>query len=102
MEAFDPSPFLVNPDALAAFKDPNFLRTPEAAWPKLPKAKVHASKSELLKLAALWDSVGALRIFRADQIGDSRECVGLFCVPKDSEYDRLILNPVVTNSRMRV
>ena len=51
--SFDPSPFLVDPVALAAFKDPNILRAPSASWPKVPKAKVHASKPELIKLAAL-------------------------------------------------
>ena len=69
-------------------------------WPKVSRAKVHASKHELLKLAAVWDSVGALQIFRKDELRNVRECVGLFAVPKDENYDRLILNPVVINSRM--
>ena len=98
---FDPRPFLVDPLARAAFEDPNILRLTREAWPKIPKAKVHGTKAEVLKLASVWDSVGALRIFRKDQLFDKRECVGLFCVPKDASCDRLILNPIVVNARMR-
>ena len=53
-----------------------------------------------MKLAQLWDQVVALRILRLDEIDDPKECVGLFCVGKDSPFDRLILNPVVANSRV--
>ena len=53
-----------------------------------------------MKLAQLWDRAGALKIFRLDEIDDPKECVGLFCVGKDSQFDRLILNPVVANSRV--
>ena len=97
---FDPTPFLKDPLARAAFEDPNALRLPPSEWPRVPKARVHATRDELIKLARVWDSVGALRIFRQDEISDMTECVGLFCVPKDDQYDRLILNPVVVNSRM--
>ena len=98
--SFDPTPFLQDHLSRAAFADPKVLRKPADSWPKVPKAKVHASKAELLKLALSWDNVGALRIFREDQISDLKECVGLFCVAKDQDWDRLILNPVVVNSRM--
>ena len=51
-------------------------------------------------LGSKWDALGALTIFREDEIEDLHECVGLFCIPKDADFDRLILNPVVVNSRM--
>ena len=98
--SFDPTPFLRDRLSRAAFADPNVLRKPADTWPKVPRAKVHASKAELLKLARCWDNVGALKIFREDQLHDLKECVGLFCVAKDQDWDRLILNPVVVNSRM--
>ena len=97
---FHPEPFLVDPLLKAAFRDPNVLRLPKTSWPKLPKAKVRGTREQILLLAQVWDSVGALKIFREDELTDLNESVGLFCVPKDSEYDRLILNPVVVNSRM--
>ena len=99
--SFDASAFLVDPVAKAAFHDPDVLRLPPELWPSVPKARAHASKSELLKLAQGWDRVGALHIFREDEISDPKECVGLFTVPKDESFDRLILNPVVINSRMQ-
>ena len=99
--SFDASAFLVDPVAKAAFHDPDVLRLPPELWPSVPKARVHASKAELLKLAQVWDRMGALHIFREDEISDPKECVGLFTVPKDEAFDRLILNPVVINSRMQ-
>ena len=75
---FDPTPFLKDPLARAAFEDPNALRLPPSEWPRVPKARVHATRDELIKLARVWDSVGALRIFRQDEISDLTECVGLF------------------------
>ena len=82
----------------AAYLNPDALRLPEASWPKLPPAKVHASRSEVLALAAKWDARDALAIFPASDVRPGEQ-VGLFCIPKDSEWDRLILNPVVVNSR---
>ena len=90
--------FLVEPVAKAAFHDPDVLQLPPDMWPRLAKALVHSSKSELLKLAKVWDRAGALRIFRENETGD---CVGLFTTPKDESFDKLILNPVVVNSRTR-
>ena len=97
---FDPEPFLKNPLTLEAFRNPNILRLPCELWPKMRKAQVHSSKDELLMLGSKWDALGALTIFREDEIEDLHECVGLFCIPKDADFDRLILNPVVVNSRM--
>ena len=100
--SFDASASLVDPVATkAAFHDPDVLRLPPELWPSVAKAQVHASKTELLKLAHVWDRMGALHIFREDEISDPKECVGLFTVPKDESFDRLILNPVVINSRMQ-
>ena len=96
--SFDPLPFLSDPVVKQAYIDPMFLRKPENLWPKLPKAKVHCSKSELLCLAGKWDQFYALRLFPTNMI-DSHEAVGCFCVPKDDCWDRFIINPRVANSR---
>lgn len=45
-----------------------------------------------------WDERGACRVVAASQVAPI-ETVGLFCVPKDAEWDRLKLNPTVINSR---
>ena len=95
---FDPLPFLSDPVVKQAYIDPMFLRKPESLWPKLPKAKVHCSKSELLCLASKWDQFDALRLFPTKMV-DSREAVGCFCVPKDDSWDRFIINARVANSR---
>ena len=95
---FDPLPFLSDPVVKQAYIDPMFLRKPENLWPKLPKARVHCSKSELLCLASKWDQFDALRLFPTSMV-DSHEAVGCFCVPKDDSWDRFIINPRVANSR---
>ena len=74
------------------------MKLPSHMWPKLPRSKVHASRSELLKLVAKWDKFKALKLFKCSEV-DSLEAVGCFGVPKDSSFDRFILNPSVTNSR---
>ena len=96
---FDPTPFLENSLLRAAYKDPETLRKPREQWPKSSPGKVHCSKDELVRLATKWDELGACRIFDASE-KDWHEAVGLFCVPKDSEFDRLIINPKTINSRM--
>ena len=52
-----------------------------------------------MKLAEKWDSLGACQLIPVSEIGID-EAVGLFAVPKDQDYDRLIINPTVINSRM--
>lgn len=96
--SFDPSHFLSNPLVKAVFHDPEALRLPETRWENFRPAKVHCDKQELLRLAARWDNLGACTVLpAADKNFD--EAVGLFCVPKDSEFDRLIINPKVINGR---
>eukprot|EP00435_Cladocopium_sp_Y103_P011903 s2565_g3.t1 len=97
---FDPRPFLTDPVVARAFEDPETLRLPETLWIKRPVGKVHCSRKEVLKLASKWDSKGACRIFRCDEC-DHEEAVGIFAVAKDQDWDRLILNPVVINGRMK-
>ena len=82
--SFDPRPFLHEPLTRAAFEDP---------------ALVHATRQELLLLARTWDEAGCLAIFPAAAVRRD-EAVGLFTVAKDRDYDRLIVNPAVLNSRM--
>ncbi len=97
---FDPRPFLVDPIVRRAFEDPNFLRMSEDQWEHRPPGKIHCTRSEVLKLAQKWDAKGACRIFNSSQVRHD-EAVGIFAVAKDQDYDRLILNPVVVNSRMK-
>ena len=78
--------------------DPNFLRRPEKEWPVLPRAKVHADTHQVFSLAQKWDALGACALVPCSEV-KSIETVGIFAVPKDSDYDRLILNPTVINSR---
>ena len=96
--SFDPRPYLSDPVVRQEFEDPDFLRKPQTDWPKLPKAKVHASKAEVLALAEKWDTLGACRLVQCAPV-PAVEAVGVFAVPKDEQYDRLILNPTVVNSR---
>lgn len=95
---FDPSPFLSDPVVRAAFKQPDVLRRPKLQWPSLPKAIVHAARSDILELAEKWDSLEACHVVPCSQVREV-ETVGMFCVPKDADWDRLILNPTVINSR---
>ena len=96
--SFDPTPFLSDPVVKKAFQDPNVLRRPAASWPVRRRAKVHCSRQELVRLATKWDALGACRLIPTSLI-DPSESVGLFAVSKDEEYDRLIINPTVINSR---
>ena len=95
---FDPSPFLCDPVVKETFRNPDLLRRPKHQWPSLPKAIVHASKTDVLELAEKWDKLNACRVVPCSQVS-AIETVGMFCVPKDAEWDRLILNPTVINSR---
>ena len=96
--AFDPGPFLSDPIVRRAYVDPDVLRRPPDDWPKLARAKVHASREEVLRLASKWDALRACRLVPCSRV-NPHEAVGIFAVPKDAEYDRLILNPTVINSR---
>ena len=96
---FEASKFLTNPIVKAAFEDPEVLRLPQSLWPPSIPGKVRCSRSELLKLAERWDQLGACGVMSAE-LKNYEEAVGLFSVAKDSEYDRLIINPKVINSRM--
>eukprot|EP00438_Fugacium_kawagutii_P036259 Skav223698 [mRNA] locus=scaffold1907:175367:179896:+ [translate_table: standard] len=96
--SFDPSPYLSDPVVAKAFKDPNVLRRPIAEWPAKRRAKVHCSREELVRLAEKWDALQSCQLVEASLI-DPAETVGIFAVGKDEDYDRLILNPTVINSR---
>lgn len=96
---FDPVPFFEDAIVKDAFLDPKNVKLPPALWPHQPRGKVHCSRQQLLALATKWDSKGACQIFRKDQIL-FEEAVGIFAVPKDDTYDRLILNPQTANSRL--
>ena len=97
---FDPRPFLTDPVVKAAFNNPETLRLPPESWIKKPCGRVHCSRGEVLKLARKWDDKGALKIFPCNTVNHD-EAVGIFAVGKDADWDRLILNPVVINGRMK-
>ena len=96
--SFDPRDFL-NPLVRSAYEDPEVLRLSEDNWPKASSARMHISKSEFLSLVQRWDTLGACCLINADS-KDLSEAVGIFCVPKDAKFDRLIINPRTINSRM--
>ena len=93
--SFKAEEFLDNELVRAAFLDPEVL----PLWPKKTPARVQCTREELLALASRWDALGACTLIRASD-KNFDEAVGLFGVPKDSKYDRLIVNPTVINSRM--
>ena len=97
---FDPRPFLTDPVVKAAFDNPETLRLPPECWIKKPCGRVHCNRKEVLKLAKKWDEKGALKIFQCSEVNHD-EAVGIFAVGKDATWDRLILNPVVINGRMK-
>ena len=96
---FDPMPYLLDPIVASVFSDPDVLRSPQKLWPNRPKARVHCSRPELLQLMKIWDAHGSLALFPCNEVFEE-ETVGLFAVPKDANFDRLIVNPTVLNSRM--
>eukprot|EP00971_Amphidinium_carterae_P323417 6427320-Amphidinium_carterae.1 len=90
--SFDPTPYLDYDDLPRAYADPSELL--------VDQTRVHASRGELLKLLGKWDKAGVLRVVPASTV-DRMVRLGLFTVFKDHDYDRLILNPSVRNSRCR-
>ena len=98
--SFDPIPFLTDPWVKDAFLDPANVRLPSSKWVDKPQGRVHCSRQELLKLAEKWDTKGACRIFCVNEINQD-EAVGNFTVPKDEQFDRLILNPQRVNARLQ-
>ena len=96
---FDPRPYLLDPIVASVFDNPDSLRLPSSLWPNKPKARVQCSRGELLGMMKIWDAHGSLALFPCDEI-DPHEAVGIFAVPKDEHFDRLIINPTVLNSRL--
>ena len=96
--SFDAQEFL-NPVVRAAYNDPEVLRKPPSEWPPAHPARMHISKAEFLKLVDKWDALGACMLLDSSEV-DWDEAVGIFCVPKDSQFDRLIINPKTINGRM--
>lgn len=98
--SFDPTPFLVDPIVRQGYINPETLRLPAELWERAPPGKVHCTRSEVLRLAEKWDSKDACMIFPCSEVAHE-EAVGIFAVGKDQSHDRLILNPVVINARMK-
>ncbi len=96
--SFHPEEFL-NPLVRSAYENPEILRLPRDMWPPSRPARMHITKTEFLKLVERWDALGACSLMNIKD-KDLNEAVGIFGVPKDSKYDRLIINPKTINSRM--
>jgi hypothetical protein len=96
--SFEAADYL-DPLVKEAFLDPEVLRTPISMWPPAKPAKMHITKSEMLKMISVWDALGACSICPLSE-KDYTEAVGIFAVDKDLDYDRLIINPKTINSRM--
>ena len=77
--------------------DTKALRLTESSWPRIPRAQVHCTRAELLRLAAKWGQHKALRLVPRKAV-PFHETVGCFAVSKHSSYDSFIINPVVANS----
>eukprot|EP00971_Amphidinium_carterae_P284310 5644825-Amphidinium_carterae.1 len=92
---FNPKPFLDDPEVCAAYENPDCLLLPKSDWPALSTlARVH------VKFLQKWDLVGSLYLVPAKWV-EPKLRLGLFTVYKDSEFDRLILNPSVRNACSR-
>ena len=96
--SFDAAEFL-GPVTKAAYQDPEVLRLDPSQWPPSKPGRMHCSRSEFLKLVERWDQLGACCLISVTE-KDLDEACGIFCVPKDSSHDRLIINPKTINSRM--
>ena len=96
--SFDAAEFL-GPITRAAYQDPEVLRIDPSQWPPSHPGRMHCSRSEFLKLVERWDALGACCLIGVSEKDFSEAC-GIFCVPKDSSFDRLIINPKTINSRM--
>ena len=96
--SFDAEEYL-NPVVREAYNDPEVLRKPVQEWPPSRPAKMHIDRREFLKLVDKWDSLGACILVDSSEVS-MEEAVGIFSVPKDSQHDRLIINPKTINSRM--
>ena len=96
--SFHPEEFL-SPLVRSAYENPEVLRLPREQWPVSRPGRMHISRVEFLKLIERWDALGACSLMCAED-KDFDEAVGIFGVPKDSKFDRLIINPKTINSRM--
>ncbi len=96
--SFDAQEFL-NPVVREAYNDPEVLRKPSSEWPVSRPAKMHIEHKEFLRLVNKWDSLGACMLVDVSEVSMD-EAVGIFCVAKDSQHDRLIINPKTINGRM--
>eukprot|EP00434_Breviolum_minutum_P017033 symbB.v1.2.015030.t1/scaffold1037.1/size142759/2 len=88
--SFRAEEFLDDPLLRAAFQDPEVLRKPKEDWPKSQPARMHTTRDEFLKLCTRWDVLGACSLIPLKD-KPFEEAVGIFCVAKDSTYDRSML-----------
>jgi hypothetical protein len=88
---FDPTPFL-DESSKSLYTDPfSMMGEPNEILGAVPRVRVHADFPEKLKLLKLLNKTGRLG-FRSPKEINSGFGNGLFCVPKNLNVDRLILD----------
>ena len=88
---FDPSPYL-DPYTSAVFNDPLGNRIdPELFQGKVPHVRVHCSRRQKVKLFELLDASRRFAVHTPEEV-TTKFGSGLFCVVKDLNRDRLILD----------
>eukprot|EP00438_Fugacium_kawagutii_P007238 Skav211558 [mRNA] locus=scaffold2228:116375:121024:+ [translate_table: standard] len=94
---FDPREHL-DATARAVYEDPASTLLPEEHRVDPPVVRVHGRRWEVLQLLRKLDATGRLAIF-PEHYTEERYRAGLFCLPKNSTTDRLILDSLPSNSR---
>eukprot|EP00438_Fugacium_kawagutii_P006451 Skav204515 [mRNA] locus=scaffold3201:99100:106360:+ [translate_table: standard] len=95
--SFDPSPYL-DPKTRAVFNDPLDCRLSPAEFQgKVPHVRVHCARGQKKKLFELLDASGRLGVHAGSEVTPNFGS-GLFCVTKDLNRDRLILDSRAANT----
>ena len=87
---FDPAPFLSGPSQVV-LTDPDQSLLPMDLRPTPPPPGRLASREELLKLAARWDSIDKLALLKIDEVNPD-DIADVFPVFKSETHDRQIID----------
>ena len=91
LPSFDPTPYL-DSQTSAVFNDPINNRLPPSDFHgKVPHVRVHCSRRQRVKLFELLDSTRRFAVHTPSEVS-TKFGSGLFCVVKDLNRDRLILD----------
>ncbi len=94
---FHPEAFLCK-RSRAAYVDPSTILLPYDQRPPHVKTRGTATLDELVLLLWLWDRVGRLGLVREFEVDGSDEAP-VFCVAKDEDQDRQIINRKARNAK---